>query len=52
VARSKKKKETRKQVYKSMREFKKKFFPESFREQSTEAPADARGLGITQQHLL
>ena len=46
VERSKKKKETRKQVYKSMREFKEKFFPESFREQSAEVPTDARDLGI------
>lgn len=35
------------QVYKLMREFEKKFFPKSFRKQSTEVPADARALGIS-----
>jgi len=35
------------QVYKSMREFEEKFFPKSFREQSTELPTDARSLGIS-----
>jgi len=43
MERSKKKK----QVYKSMREFEEKFFPKSFRKQSTEVPADARALGIS-----
>jgi len=43
MERSKKKK----QVYKSMREFEKKFFPKSFRKKSTEFPSDARALGIS-----
>ncbi len=43
MERSKKKK----QVYKSMREFEEKFFPESFRKQSAEVSTDARTLGIT-----
>ena len=43
MERSKKKK----QVYKSMREFEEKFFPKSFRKQSTEVPTDARALGIS-----
>jgi hypothetical protein len=34
------------QVYKSMREFEEKFFPESFKKQSVEAPTDARTIGI------
>ena len=37
----------KKQVYKSMREFEKKFFPESFKKQSTEVSTDAHTLGIT-----
>ena len=37
----------KKQVYKSMREFEEKFFPESFRKQSTEVPTDARTLGVS-----
>jgi len=36
----------REQVYKSMREFEEKFFPESFIKQSVEAPTDARTIGI------
>ena len=36
----------REQVYKSMREFEEKFFPESFIKQSIEAPTDARTIGI------
>lgn len=35
------------QVYKSMKEFEKKFFPKSFRKQSLEQLTDARILGIT-----
>ena len=35
------------QVYKSMREFEEKYFPESFRKQSAEVPTDARALGIS-----
>jgi len=34
------------QVYKSMREFEEKFFPESFKKQSVEVPTDARTIGI------
>lgn len=34
------------QVYKSMREFEKKFFPKSFIKQSVKAPTDARTIGI------
>ena len=44
VERRKKKK---KQVYKSMREFKEEFFPESSKKQSAEVPTDARTLGIS-----
>ena len=36
----------REQVYKSMREFEEKFFPESFKKQSVEVPTDARTIGI------
>ncbi len=43
MERSKKKK----QVYKSMREFEEKFFPNSFRERLSELPTDARALGIS-----
>ena len=37
----------RKQVCESMREFEEKYFPKSFREQSTKVPTDARALGIS-----
>jgi len=35
------------QVYKSMKEFEEKFFPKSFRKQSSEVLVDARVLGIS-----
>ena len=47
MKRSGKKRGTEEQIYKSIREFKKKFFPESFREQSTEALADPRGPRVS-----
>ena len=37
----------KKQVCISMREFAEKYFPKSFRKQSTEVPTDARALGIS-----
>jgi len=37
----------KKQVYKSMREFKEKFFPKSSKKQSAEVSTDARALGIS-----
>lgn len=43
MARSKKKK----QVCESMREFEEKYFPKSFRKQSTEVSTDARAIGIS-----
>ena len=43
MKRSKKKK----QVCESMREFEEKYFPESFRKQSTEVSTNARALGIS-----
>jgi len=36
----------REQIYKSMREFEEKFFPESFIKQSVEVTTDARTIGI------
>jgi len=43
MERSKKKK----RVYRSMMEVEEKFFPNSFREQLSEEPTDARTLGIS-----
>jgi len=37
----------KKQVCKSIREFKERFFPKSFRKKSKEVPTDARALGIS-----
>ena len=36
----------RERMYKSMKEFEKKFFPKSFRKQSLEGAIDARTIGI------
>ena len=41
-----KKNKKKEQVYKSMREFDEKFFPESLRKQLSEQTTDARTLGI------
>lgn len=37
----------KKQVYKSMREFEKEFFPNSLKESSSKVPTDARVLGAS-----
>ena len=37
----------KKQVYKSIREFRERFFPKSFRKKSKEVPTDARAIGIS-----
>lgn len=37
----------KKQVFRSMMEFEKKYFPKSFKKRMTEKPTDARALGIS-----
>jgi len=37
----------KKQACKSIREFRERFFPKSFRKKSKEVPTDARALGIS-----
>jgi len=41
------KRKKKKQVYKSMREFKEEFFPKSSKKQSAKVSTDARALGIS-----
>jgi len=41
-----KKKKKKKQVYKSIREFEKKFLPKTFEKRRGEKPTDAQALGI------
>jgi len=37
----------KKQVFRSLMEFEKKYFPKSFKKRMTEKPTDARALGIS-----
>ena len=37
----------RKQIYSSMKEFEKEFFPKSFKKRMAERPTDAQALGIS-----
>lgn len=41
------KNEKKKQIYRSMAEFEKKFLPKSFEERMAERPKDAQALGIS-----
>ena len=37
----------KKQLYRSMKEFERKFFPKSFKEKMAETPTDAQALGVS-----
>ncbi len=38
---------TKKQIYRTMREFEKEFFPKSFEKRMAEKPTDAKALGAS-----
>ena len=42
-----KKNKGEKQIYRSMKEFEKEFFPKSFEKRMTEKPTDAQALGVS-----
>ena len=41
------KKNSEKQIYRTMLEFEKEFFPKSYKERMTEKPTDAQALGVS-----
>lgn len=41
-----KKGKNKKQIYQSMKEFEKEYFPESFEKRMSEKPTDAQALGV------
>lgn len=41
------KSKVKKTIYRSVREFERKFFPKSFKKKTTEKPTDARALGVS-----
>jgi len=41
------KKSSEKQIYRTMLEFEKEFFPKSFKERMAEKPTDAQALGVS-----